>query len=393
MAQPASNPKIEELRFRLKTDPKSRLFFPLAEELRKAGQLTEAESVLRSGLTTHPAYLSAWVSLGRVLRDQKKDPEAVEALTTALQVDPGNVVAARLLADAYFALGEKVEAIKKYKLVHALLPADQDLAAIINTLERELGPPPPVAAPDPDPEPEPLAPEPEPARQAFGQTLSPIREEESTAADLFAYEAPAAEAANDEVFTPAANEGDAFSSDAFASEAPAPGDSSRVFDETGGHLLLERRIEEETRDVEPMSAAHDDSPFEEPVNDTYTSAAFAIEAPMGMHVDVAPLGAEVPTPVDELFPEAEDPFPLETPPGAPGQENLTNTLTMADLYVRQGLVAEASHIYENILSRDPENHAVREKLEALTGGNPRVRKIRRLEEWLAKVSRREVRGV
>ena len=30
MAQ-AQNPKIEELRFRLKTDPKSRLFYPLAE--------------------------------------------------------------------------------------------------------------------------------------------------------------------------------------------------------------------------------------------------------------------------------------------------------------------------------------------------------------------------
>ena len=43
MAQPANNPKIEELRFRLKTDPKSRLFFPLAEELRKSDQFAEAE--------------------------------------------------------------------------------------------------------------------------------------------------------------------------------------------------------------------------------------------------------------------------------------------------------------------------------------------------------------
>ena len=61
----------------------------------------------------HTTYLSAWVSLGRVLREQQKNGEAVDALTTALQVDPGNVVAARLLADCYFDLGEKVEAIKK----------------------------------------------------------------------------------------------------------------------------------------------------------------------------------------------------------------------------------------------------------------------------------------
>src|ERR1019366_2053996 len=124
MAQPTSNPKIEELRFRLKADPKSRLFYPLAEELRKIQQFTEAEQVLRGGLGTHATYLSAWVSLGRVLREQGKNAEAIEPLSTALQLDPGNVVAARFLGDVYLALGEKVEAIKKYKLVHALLPSD-----------------------------------------------------------------------------------------------------------------------------------------------------------------------------------------------------------------------------------------------------------------------------
>ena len=84
MAQ-ATNPKIEELRFRIKTDPKSRLFFPLAEELRKVAALSEAESVLRAGLEHHPTYLSAWVSLGRVLREQRNEPAAIEALTKALQ--------------------------------------------------------------------------------------------------------------------------------------------------------------------------------------------------------------------------------------------------------------------------------------------------------------------
>src|SRR6202158_1409794 len=103
MAQPASNPKIEELRFRVKTDPKSRLFYPLAEELRRINRFPEAEQVLRAGLTHHATYLSAWVSLGRVLREQDKHRDAVEALTKALQIDPGNVVVARLLADCYLA--------------------------------------------------------------------------------------------------------------------------------------------------------------------------------------------------------------------------------------------------------------------------------------------------
>src|SRR4051794_19745546 len=151
MAPPASTPKIEELRFRMKTDPKSRLFYPLAEELRKVGHHTEAEQVLRTGLTYHPSYLSAWVSLGRCSRDQGKSNEAIEALTKALQLDPGNVVAARLLADSYLDAGEKVEAIKKYKLVHALMPSDDDVEAIIERLDRELTP---IAPSLVEPEPE-----------------------------------------------------------------------------------------------------------------------------------------------------------------------------------------------------------------------------------------------
>src|SRR5262249_44503202 len=121
---------------------KSRLFFPLAEELRKLDQFTEAEQVLRGGLAQHPTYLSAWVSLGRVLREANKPRDAVDALTKALQLDPGNVVAARLLADSYLDLGDKLEAIKKYKLVRALVPAaDEELEATIERLDRELNSP------------------------------------------------------------------------------------------------------------------------------------------------------------------------------------------------------------------------------------------------------------
>lgn len=322
MAQPATNPKIEELRFRVKTDPKSRLFFPLAEELRKAGQLAEAEQVLRNGLGIHATYLSAWVSLGRVLRDEKKDTEAVEALTRALQLDPGNVVAARILADAYLALGDKLEAVKKYKLVHALMPGDEDLKAVIERLDADLRPPIAVAAPPPAVEESP-----------FDKTQPP-------------------------------------------------------FDDA--------RVEEETGDVEPMHRAHDESPFEEPVS-SFTSASLELEAPQGMSIIETPAVAEVPAPV--LPPE--EPIAAEAPgsdeadvfaPVAAAPEpaggDVANTLTMADLYAKQGLVEDARHIYENILARDPENAGVREKLDAIAPHvNPR---IARLEQWLAKVSRKEV---
>ena len=363
MAQPATTPKLEELRFKLKTDPKSRLFYQLAEELRKAGHYDESEQTLRSGLLVYPTYLAAWVSLGRTLREQKNDAGAVDALNKALQLDPGNVVAARILADAYLALGDKVEAIKKYKLVHALLPSDEELRVTIEQLERDIHVP---AAEESSP---------------FGDSAP---EEIPVAAEEMSPR-PAAIAETVEAYIPtmepaAAESAEPLASSPFEEESPFDrtlppfADAARSF---GEHV----RTDEETADVEPMSVAHDESPFEEPVS-TFTSDAFDVETPAGMHIEAMPVVAEVPSPVvDPKSAVVEAHF-----------EDAANTVTMADLYVRQGLVEEARHIYEHILARDGENAEVRAKLEALTPQlNPRVNpRVGALERWLDKVSRREV---
>lgn len=376
MAQPATTAKIEELRFKLKTDPKSRLFYQLAEELRKAGHFDESEQVLRSGLVVYPTYLAAWVSLGRTLREQKNDAEAVDALNKALQLDPGNVVAARILADAYLALGEKIEAIKKYKLVHALLPSDEELRATIEKLERDLQPPAPlsvVAEPEPELEPTVEAPAPK-----LPEDTSPWDEEPAQASSqapppplpqqAWPQEQPAETV---EAMIPSAPPPSPFEEDSPFDRTMPP------FAEAEHSLEEEARVEEETGDVEPMAVAHEESPFEEPVSG-FTSDAFAVEAPAGMHIESAPMVAEVAAPIfdtDEDIPET-----------AP--EDAANTVTMADLYVRQGLVEDARHIYESILARDPGNAEVRGKLEAIA---PRVNpKVAALERWLGKVSKREV---
>jgi len=329
MAQPGITAKIEELQFRIKTDPKSRLFFPLAEELRKNGKLAEAEQVLRTGLGVHPTYLSAWVSLGRVLREQQKNAEAVDALTTALQVDPGNVVAARLLGDSYLDLGEKVEAIKKYKLVHALMPGDEELETRIELLDRELRPAP---EPEPEPEPVPVVEEPE----------SPFAEPDPE---------PEAEAQAEVQPEPV------FSARADVPFAPP----ESLFDETSPiHRTVEKPFD--TDDEIPMAAQHAESPFEEPSG--YTADALAIEQPEGMHIEEAPLVAEVPTVWTESEVVADVFAPAEPEPAAP-DDDLTATTTMADLYVRQGLTEDARKIYEHLLERDPENDELRAKLRAL----------------------------
>ncbi|HEX8408568.1 MAG TPA: tetratricopeptide repeat protein [Thermoanaerobaculia bacterium] len=370
MAQAATNPKIEELRFRLKTDPRSRLFYQLAEELRKAGHFDESEQVLRSGLSVYPTYLAAWVSLGRVLREQKNDAGAVEALNRAMQLDPGNVVAARLLADAYRNLGDNVEAIKKYKLVLALMPGDEELKGTIDTLDRAIRH---ALEPEPEPEPETGGGD---AAYSVGETAAFQLEDDPDAAT------PASLPADLQASQPA--EAFALGAEDAAATAAVPPFEDSPFDRTSPPFDEHEAVA--TGDVEPMLAAHEESPFEEPVEHT-TAAAIEIEAPMGFHIDDAPLSAEVPTPVTVEDDEA-DVFAPAAPEPHVQTEEPTNTLTMADLYARQGLVNDARHIYEHILSRDPSNVDVRAKLDAITPHvNPR---IERLERWLAKVSKKEV---
>ena len=61
------NPRIEELRRRVQKDPASIAFAQLAEEYRRAGSYADAIETCRTGLQTHPGYLSARVTLGRAL--------------------------------------------------------------------------------------------------------------------------------------------------------------------------------------------------------------------------------------------------------------------------------------------------------------------------------------
>ncbi len=346
MAQPATNPKIEELRFRLKADPKSRLFFPLAEELRKIDQLGEAEQVLRAGLTNHPGYLSAWVSLGRILREENKNPDAVEALNKALQIDPGNVVAARLLAEAYSALGEKLESLKKYKLVRALLPPDTELDGVIEKLEEELNP---VTLFNPPGE----------------DTLRGL--------------APG---------TPE-----------LLDESPFHSEESHVETEAAASVTREQQVEQATGDAEPMSSAHSESPFEETAP-AATAEAISVEQPEGIHIEPAPMAAEMATPWGEEQPVAEQEAvsgeeaasevfaPAEPAARLAMADDVAETVTMADLYVQQGFGDKAREIYLRILERNPENRDVRLKLDALAGGTVRNPKVVKLERWLDKVKKR-----
>lgn len=129
---------VEQLRFELREDPSSRVFFRLGEHLRREGELEEAVGILRAGLEHHPRYVAAWVSLGRALLGGGDDRGASDALARALELDPENGVAARHAGEAAIAGGEWVAAIKALKRARALSGQDDALDERILFVEQKL---------------------------------------------------------------------------------------------------------------------------------------------------------------------------------------------------------------------------------------------------------------
>jgi Flp pilus assembly protein TadD len=130
--------RLEQLRFELREDPSSRIFFKLGEYLRREGELDEAIEVLRTGLKEHDRYVAAWVSLGRAQLDNGDAEGAQISLEQSLQLDPENAVAARAMGEAAIVNGDWVTAVKALKRARGLSPQDDALDERITFVEARL---------------------------------------------------------------------------------------------------------------------------------------------------------------------------------------------------------------------------------------------------------------
>jgi hypothetical protein len=147
----ADNPRIEDLRRRIQKDPASIAFAQLAEEYRRAGLFEEAVQVCRTGLGTHPGYLSARVTLGRSLLELNQLEDARRELETVLKSAPENLAAIRGLAEIHHRRGDLPEALTHYRSALALAKNDPELEQTVEHLSHELS-----AASQRPPSPEPL---------------------------------------------------------------------------------------------------------------------------------------------------------------------------------------------------------------------------------------------
>ncbi len=130
--------RLEQLRYALREDPTSRQFFQLGELLRRTNRLDEAVQVLRNGLSHHPKYVAAYIALGRTLISKGDHAEAEETLASALQLDPENAVAARLIGQSAMQRRDPLRAIQALKLARALGDSAPTLEEEIAAVEAEL---------------------------------------------------------------------------------------------------------------------------------------------------------------------------------------------------------------------------------------------------------------
>ena len=128
---------IEKLKERVDKDPNSKLFVPLAEEYKKEGMLDDAISVLLGGIERQPGYMSARVSLGKIYLEKGMMNEARSEFENVVKSIPDNLYAHKKLAEIYRDLGERELSIRSYKTVLNLNALDDDAISNLRDLEGE----------------------------------------------------------------------------------------------------------------------------------------------------------------------------------------------------------------------------------------------------------------
>jgi tetratricopeptide (TPR) repeat protein len=111
----------------LARDPSSRAFVPLADTLRRRGQLDMARKVITRGLERHPRDGDAHDVMARIWADRGETARAMEEWAIALQCSPRHAGALKGLAFAHFQAGQLAEAERL--LVEAVAADPEDASA------------------------------------------------------------------------------------------------------------------------------------------------------------------------------------------------------------------------------------------------------------------------
>jgi len=409
------SPRLDELRKRYEENPR-RFFAPLANEYRKSGDVDRAVELCEVHLADAPANLSGQIVYGQALFDAGRYHEAKQPFAVAAQLDPENLIALRHLGDIARFLGATGEAAGWYQRVLEADPRNEEIAELLRemTVLHATRPPEPPALPDapelvsalevPAPQEPEVSEAPEPGvrrltgfestsalpadlAQVSDEDDLPVHEIDLGEADPFGFEPrpsdpriPIAE----EVAAPLPPPDPATAPPTLidieaAFSMPEVGTFAESLDqglaslgvpEEDAALLLpplEADVDlEELGFSEIPEVAVDPSvdlaAIDEPVDSSlgFEDDAFDI-------ADAFDAPAELPAPVSmaSFDDAAEFDSAFEVDPPATVAPPTFATETMAELYLRQGLTAEAIAVYVALLEQRPDDPALLGKLAEL----------------------------
>ncbi len=329
-------------------DPEGRAFVPLADAYLRKGDLDEARALLDDGLGRLPDFASGHLIAARVHR-ARNDAESAHASVERLrELDPDNAAGLRLHGELLEEEGRLEEALDAFRRAWALNPDYDDLEGRTSRLEVK------VSGEDP---------------AETGRGVEGI----VTGADV--YTGTLAEDEVDEEPEEEVPEADLEPSESASDEGEMgdPFDSLTPWADPDDPDPLDvdfQDIEEGETDVESEDGL--DTDFED-------FEALELETPGEVEEDDFELDsgwedAELAHPPEAVEEEVEI---VDSPDeGAvsdfapPGDEpSPTVTRTLGELYLRQGLTGRAVEVFEELVRRNPEDEALRSRLDEIREGS------------------------
>lgn len=125
--------RIEELRKKFDENPR-RYFAPLANELRKAGDLTQAIALCREHLPKQPGHMSGYIVFGQALFESGELDDARLVFEQALALDPENLIALHHLGHIARQQGDTATARRWYERALETDPRNDDIAYQLSAL-------------------------------------------------------------------------------------------------------------------------------------------------------------------------------------------------------------------------------------------------------------------
>jgi tetratricopeptide (TPR) repeat protein len=325
-----------ELRRKLEKDPGSRLFAQLAEELRKEGRHDEAISVARGGLEKNPNYPSARLTLARALLDSGRAAEAKPELENIVKGAPDNIMASRLLGEALAELGQVEQALEQFEKTLRISPGDKVVIERIAATRARLASMAAAASAPSAPAASPAETPASPAElPAFGSAPLPSVLPEAPLPSVFdagPATVPAVNLAALPAFT--------LAPAAIAPPAPVPPAPA------GANLALDRDLASGTFSPGSLSAAEIQKHFDEVAESEKGPSA---APPRAQDRPQEAPKVELPAAADDLG----------------GQTLPLTSVTLADLYLQQGLKKEASAVLSQVLKEEPDNAQARSRFAAV----------------------------